>query len=233
MEKIMDLIKNFDKLGEKVPELNSVLDLTLTVTKLAVRIGPFCILLFGLIYLLFPPREANHKVGYRTFFGMGSIGAWRFTQFVAGLLMTLSGLVLNGKAKAAVKTFTPNNLDQVLEGAFDIIKPQIVCIVVIFVFMSVITFLMFTFKGNLRFKAMRGTLFEKLLFDEEPLRLLMNVFGVKETAELKKKKTPAAKRERRTPPEMGQAHMEAEKEEVYERQGEQTITAEDIVIEDL
>lgn len=231
MEKIMDLIKNFDKLGEKVPELNSVLDLVQKATTLAVRIGPICILLFGLIYLFFPPREANHRVGYRTFFGMGSIGAWRFTQFVAGLIMTLSGLVLNGKAKAAAATFNADNMDQILDQTIAVIKPQIVCVVAIFVFMSVITFLMFNFKGNLRFKAMRGTLFEKLLFDEEPLRLLMKIFGVNEKE--KQTKKPAAKRERRTPPTMGQAHMEPQSEETYERQGEQTITADDIVIEDL
>lgn len=229
MEKVMDLIKNFDKLGEKVPALDSVLDLVLKATTLAVRVGPLCILILGLIYLLIPPREANHRMGYRTFFGMGSIGAWRFTQFVAGLIMTISGLILNIQAKSAVKNFNANNMDEILNKAFDVIKPQIVCVLVIFVFMFVLTFFMFTAKGNLRFKAMRGTLFEKLLFDEEPIRLLMKIFGVKE----KSIKKSSGRSERRTPPAMGQAHMKSQADVNFERQGEQTITADDIIIEDL
>ena len=54
------------------------------------------ILLLGLIYLFIPPNEANRKAGYRTYFGMGSILAWRFTQRLAGIVLGLTGLILSG-----------------------------------------------------------------------------------------------------------------------------------------
>ena len=52
------------------------------------------VLFFGLWWLLLPPKEANHHVGYRCYFGMGSVEAWLFTQKLAGSLWTALGLGL-------------------------------------------------------------------------------------------------------------------------------------------
>ena len=51
-------------------------------------------LVFGLWYLLLPPKEANYGAGFRTWFGMGSEKAWRMTQKIAGYAWTGCGLVL-------------------------------------------------------------------------------------------------------------------------------------------
>lgn len=230
MEKIMDLLNNFDNLGKYIPKLDSVMDLALKLTKLAVRVGPVCILVLGLIYLLIPPREANYKAGYRTFFGMGSIAAWRFTQFVSGLIMTVMGLILNIMASNAVKDFPGMVSDLMIEKAVDLIKVQVICAIALYVFMFVLTMLMFTVKGDLRIRSLRGSLLEKVLFDEHPKRLILITLGMP----TKEPKQPRKK------PEFSQAKIEesnpeqnAQAQQQYERQGEQKITADDIVIEGL
>lgn len=273
MEKILELFNSLDKLGEKIPKLDNVMDYVLKLMKLAVRVGPMVILILGLIYLLIPPKEANRKAGYRTFFGMGSLAAWRFTQFVSGLIMTISGFILNTQAKILTKSFDIADPEPMLQGAFDAIKTQIKWAIFIYIFMWLITALIFNIKGDIRFKALRGTLLEKLLFDEEPFRLMIKTFKSGKSPEPVKKSDSSAPKaisegkrssakpaskpsakpaskpsakpassgkkkssgrpERRTPPAMGQAHEQPQMEENFERQGEQTITADDIIIEGL
>ena len=60
----------------------------------AILAAPVIMLLMGLAYLLFAPKEANYYFGYRTAFGMGSVSAWRHTQRVAGLVFGGLGLIL-------------------------------------------------------------------------------------------------------------------------------------------
>lgn len=62
--------------------------------RLVVLAGPVCLLVMGLIYLLAAPKEANHSLGYRCYFGMGSVEAWQFTQRLAGIVWTALGGVL-------------------------------------------------------------------------------------------------------------------------------------------
>ena len=59
--------------------------------RLAVLIGPLVMLALGLLYYYKPPKEANYSVGFRTYYGMGSIEAWRFTQKLAGVSYILLG----------------------------------------------------------------------------------------------------------------------------------------------
>ena len=51
-------------------------------------------LVMGLVYFFLSPKEANHTFGYRTWFGMGSVEAWNFTQKLAGLVWGGLGLIL-------------------------------------------------------------------------------------------------------------------------------------------
>ena len=57
-------------------------------------IGPILLLILGLCYLLLAPKEANFYFGYRCYYGMGSVHAWRFTQRIAGMVLGGLGLVL-------------------------------------------------------------------------------------------------------------------------------------------
>ena len=75
-----------------LPDLVAVFDKLDVALRVAVLAGPLCLLGLGLLYLLAPPSEANHIFGYRHFWGMSSVEAWRFTQKTAGLVWTGLGL---------------------------------------------------------------------------------------------------------------------------------------------
>jgi hypothetical protein len=56
---------------------------------------PVIMVIMGALRFFRPAAEANHSVGYRTFFGMGSVYAWRVTQWVSGILfLGVGGLLL-------------------------------------------------------------------------------------------------------------------------------------------
>lgn len=93
MEIIKTLLSDFDP-SVLLPELDSLLGKVVLLSRIAVLIGPAVLLVLGLWYFLLPPKEANHSVGYRFFWGMSSVEAWRFTQKVAGLVWAAVGLVL-------------------------------------------------------------------------------------------------------------------------------------------
>ncbi len=93
MDALMGLLSGFD-FESFVPKMDTVLGWIELVCRLAVMAGPLLLLGFGLLYLLAPPKEANHSSGYRFWWGMASLESWQFTQRLAGLVFTGLGLVL-------------------------------------------------------------------------------------------------------------------------------------------
>ena len=77
-----------------LPDLGNLTADLASLARLAVMAGPVVMLALGLAYLFLAPKEANHHFGYRCYFGMGSVEAWRYTQRVAGLIFGAVGLVL-------------------------------------------------------------------------------------------------------------------------------------------
>ena len=77
-----------------LPELDSVLGIVGTAVRIAVLAGPVAVLVMGLLYIFAAPREANYYLGYRCYFGMGSVEACRYTQRIAGLVWSALGLIL-------------------------------------------------------------------------------------------------------------------------------------------
>ena len=93
IESIKELMDGFVP-AALLPELSDVFGSLATVCRVAVMIGPIVLLVLGLAYLFLSPKEANYYFGYRCYFGMGSVHAWRFTQRLAGILYGGLGLVL-------------------------------------------------------------------------------------------------------------------------------------------
>ena len=94
---------NFDTIKEMMdgfnpeallPQMDTIFSKVLLVCRVAVMIGPVLLLVLGLSYLFLAPREANYYFGYRCYFGMGSVNAWRFTQRIAGIVLGGLGLIL-------------------------------------------------------------------------------------------------------------------------------------------
>lgn len=93
IEKIKALLDGLD-LQKIMPEMESFLGKVQPVLRFAVLIGPACLLILGILYLLVPTREANYHFGYRCFYGMGSQNAWKMTQRIVGALWTAMGIIL-------------------------------------------------------------------------------------------------------------------------------------------
>jgi uncharacterized membrane protein len=92
MDALIELL-NVD-IAALVPDLSSLLGRVQLFSALSVLLGPVLLLLFGGWYLLAPPKEANHKIGFRTYFGMGSVAAWQYTQRLAGIIWAGLGAAL-------------------------------------------------------------------------------------------------------------------------------------------
>jgi len=97
MSALKELFSGLDPeslLSKLVPQLDTLLGWIVFLTRLAVMAVPLLLLGFGLLYLLTPPKEANFSVGYRFWWGMASLDAWRFTQKLAGIVWSCLGLLL-------------------------------------------------------------------------------------------------------------------------------------------
>lgn len=93
LSSIKELMDSFDP-AALLPEMETIFGKLSTVCQVAVMMGPLIMLILGVSYLMFAPKEANYYFGYRCYFGMGSIPAWRFTQRLAGVVLGSVGLVL-------------------------------------------------------------------------------------------------------------------------------------------
>lgn len=81
-------------LGALLPSMGTVVGLIEFALWLLVLAGPLMLLGFGLLFRYRPPAEANFGVGYRFWWGMASLEAWRYTQRLAGIIWTLLGAAL-------------------------------------------------------------------------------------------------------------------------------------------
>lgn len=93
IEDFKELMDGFDP-ASLLPELETIVSKIAPIARIVVLVGPIVLLLMGLLYLFAAPKEANHYVGFRCYYGMGSVDAWRFTQRLAGIVWIGLGLVL-------------------------------------------------------------------------------------------------------------------------------------------
>ena len=77
-----------------LPSMESLLSKTDLLLRIFVMAGPLALLGLGLYYFLLPPKEANHRAGYRFRYGMSKVGVWRFMQNLAGIVYSGVGLAL-------------------------------------------------------------------------------------------------------------------------------------------
>ena len=80
--------------AEMLPQIDAIFSKIQLICRICVMAGPVILLILGLCYLFLAPKEANYYFGYRCFFGMGSVHAWRFTQRIAGMVLGGLGLIL-------------------------------------------------------------------------------------------------------------------------------------------
>ena len=155
IESLIALVNEFD-FAKIMPELDSVMGWIDLFVRLCVLAAPVAVLFFGLWWLLLPPKEANHHVGYRCFFGMGSVDAWRFTQKIAGVLFTVLGVGLLAISLLVSNRFPDLEPMVMLYKAVGCIQWQIGNTLVLSLMINLIVALRYDRNGDLRAERSRN-----------------------------------------------------------------------------
>ena len=138
-------------LEDLLPELAPLLEKTALLSRLLMLIGPFIILGMGLYYFLNAPKEANFRSGYRCYFGMGCVEAWRFSQRLAGGIWCLVGLGLAiWMALAGPKLVDMALLDRMGQMAFYIFCQAMALLLSRWI-INLLVFLRYDAKGRRRY----------------------------------------------------------------------------------
>ena len=154
IESIKEIMDAFDP-ASLLPELSSIFEGLVSICRIAVLVGPVILLALGLAYLLFAPKEANYYFGYRCYYGMGSIEAWRFTQRLAGAVLGGTGLILTGVMLVISGGFaTMDSMDMVWKAFWCLIWQAVIALLVN-IAIWVVAFFRFDAKGNYRNKKLR------------------------------------------------------------------------------
>lgn len=149
MDKITALFEKLD-LTKLVPQMDTLMEKLQLVTTVALLIGPLVMLFFGLWYLLIPPKEANHYAGFRTWFGMGSVRAWRATQKIAGVVWSACGLILSVVMWLISRGFHKLDAMQMASRAFTCLLWQIGVALVTYIGISIVVMFLFDGRGRRR-----------------------------------------------------------------------------------
>ena len=73
IQKIMDFLQNFDP-SKILPNIAKLMTDAVIILRICVLAGPILLAVLGAVYFFLAPKEANHSVGYRFFWGMT---AWK------------------------------------------------------------------------------------------------------------------------------------------------------------
>ncbi len=141
-----------DLLDAIIPKLDSLIGDMRTWMSLALIIGPVLFIVMGLFYLFLAPPEANHKLGYRTYFGMGSVAAWKFTQKLAGIVWGSLGVVMAVVAIIGCIIMLAQAPTDASSTALVIVILEAVAALVAFLAIEITVLIRFDINGSDRFK---------------------------------------------------------------------------------
>lgn len=151
---IKQILTDFD-LAKYLPALDSIVGWIELMTRVAVLAAPLILLGLGLWYFLAPPKEANHRAGYRCYFGMGSVEAWQFTQRLAGSVWSVLGLVLTIVMAVICNGFRDMETMKMLTSAVYCILWEIGLIAVSILAINITVMIRYSSRGILRKRWMK------------------------------------------------------------------------------
>ena len=151
IDSIKSLMDGFDP-AALLPDLGELFGSLYALCRFAVMIGPVVMLVLGLAYLFLSPREANYYFGYRCYFGMGSVQAWRFTQRIAGMLFGGVGLILTIVMYVMSGSFSEMEITDMVWKAAGCLAWQAVIALVLTFLVNFLAFFFFDAKGGPRRK---------------------------------------------------------------------------------
>ena len=149
MDKLALLVTDFD-MANFIPKLDSVIGWVELAARVAVMAGPILLLILGAVYFFIPPKEANHSLGYRFYWGMGSVEAWQFTQRIAGVGWMGVGLLLTVIMLLVCNGFRCMDTPEIVSAAGTALIWELVIIALLCVAIDVVVALRFDKNGDVR-----------------------------------------------------------------------------------
>ena len=149
IDDLKTLMDDFDP-AALLPELESLTGNMASWMRVAVMAGPVILMVMGILYLLIPPKEANHYFGYRCWFGMGSVDAWRFTQKVAGIAWGVVGLVLSILMWIRSGRFDGLEIMELLRSAGSCVIWEVILVTVTCIGINILAAIRFDSRGEVR-----------------------------------------------------------------------------------
>lgn len=150
-DSIKEMMDAFDP-AALLPDLAVLGDMVASIARVAVLVGPIVLLAMGLAYLFLSPKEANYRFGYRCYYGMGSVEAWRFTQRTAGLVWGGLGIALTVVMLVISGGYAGKEILEVVDSAVTCLIWEVVLTVVSCVVINLTVMLRFSGNGGLRKK---------------------------------------------------------------------------------
>ena len=169
IESFKELMDGFDP-AALLPDLSTVLGRVELIARIAVVLGPIVLLVLGLLYLFASPREANHYFGYRCYYGMGSVEAWRFSQRLAGMVWTALGLVLTVVMVIISTGFKGKEAMDMATSAVWCLVWQVALVAASVLVINLIVMLRFDRNGDYRTDAPREKAPREKIVRERPVR---------------------------------------------------------------
>ena len=149
MDAIKTMMDGFDPMA-LVPDLTAMLNNLDAALRVVVLAGPLCLLGLGLLYLLAAPKEANHIFGYRHFWGMSSVEAWRFTQQTAGLVWGGLGLILTVVMAFFCNSYRDMSWEAMMGSALGCVAVELVLVIASTFLINALVVFRFDRKGTRR-----------------------------------------------------------------------------------
>ena len=149
MDDILSLLQDFD-VANFLPEPGDYVQSLVGWVRFFVLLGPLLLAALGAWYYFAPPKEANHSVGFRTYWGMGSVRAWLFSQKLAGMSFMALGGVLFVIMLIISLTFNGEKAMAMINTAFVCVVIQLVLVIALYIVLNLLIFRAFDKDGKPR-----------------------------------------------------------------------------------
>lgn len=149
MDIVVSLLKGFD-VENLMPPLGSFLSGIKFWMILLMLVGPLLMLALGAMYYYKPPKEANFSWGFRTYFTMGSVEVWQFTQRLAGRMWMVLGGIMSGATLVLGVLLSFISAQAVTIGAVWIVLAELVLVVGSWIAINSVVLKYFDKNGNRR-----------------------------------------------------------------------------------
>ncbi|MBR3979408.1 MAG: SdpI family protein [Oscillospiraceae bacterium] len=145
----MSFFQDFD-FAKLLPEPEKFMNSLEGWIRFFVLLGPLLLLGLGIWYYYYPPKEANYRAGFRTYFGMGSVEAWLFAQKLAGKAYLILGGGLSAVMLVISLFFSGKNAMATVIVALICVIVELVLVIGVWVLIYMLVYRAYDKDGNRR-----------------------------------------------------------------------------------